>query len=101
MSDETKPHLHGVEMTLVEHSLKTWREPFDAIWEGRKCHEVRVNDRSYGVGDMLLLREWDEEEGRYTGRWIRALISCLSAGGTWGLPAVLCVMSIKEVARNG
>jgi hypothetical protein len=99
MSNETKPRLHGVDMTLVEHSLKTWREPFRAIWAMRKRYELRRNDRHYNVGDILLLREWHENENRYTGRWIRVLVMYISHGDEWGLPQDLCVMSIEEVAR--
>lgn len=33
----------------------------------------------------------------YTGRSIRVRVTYLSAGGTWGLPADLCVMSVEVV----
>lgn len=92
MSDETRPRLHH---------LKTWIDPFDALWRRDKRHEVRRDDRGYRVGDLLLLREWHETEKRYTGRGIRVRITYMSAGGTWGLPAKLCVMSIEELGRHG
>lgn len=35
----------------IRHALKTWLDPFDAVWRGLKTHEVRKNDREFRVGD--------------------------------------------------
>ncbi|WP_209860468.1 DUF3850 domain-containing protein [Paenibacillus shirakamiensis] len=40
---------------------------FQAVYDGTKTFEVRKNDRSYAVGDVLVLKEWDVE---YTGSGI-------------------------------
>ena len=41
-----KSNLHGADTTLVEHSLKTWREPFDALWKRRSARAaVRMSRR--------------------------------------------------------
>lgn len=88
----------------MEHELKAWTDPFDGVWDGFKGHEVRKNDRPYNVGDVLLLREWNPPdalgERGFTGREVRVLVTYLSAGGTWGLPADLCVMSITVLCRR-
>ncbi len=85
---------------LTRHELKTWPEPFEEILRGRKRHEVRRADRPFAVGDELRLREWDPAWSRYTGRELSVRVTYLSPGGTWGLPADLCVMSVEVFGRK-
>lgn len=91
---------------MREHKLKTWPAPFQLVWDGVKTYEIRVNDRDFGVGDRLRLLEFQPEdplkfeiEG-YSGRWIRAEVTCMTPGGTWGLPAGMCVLGIRVVERS-
>lgn len=55
------------------HELKCWPESFQAIDEGRKRFEVRVNDREFKVDDLLHLKEYEPNSlyerkgGSYTG----------------------------------
>ena len=77
------------------HELKTWIDPFTAIVSGMKRHEIRKNDRQFEPGDVLVLREYDEECEEYTGRVVTVAVSYISRGGTWGLPANMDVMSIR------
>ena len=91
------------------HELKTWPEPFQAVLDGRKRYEIRKDDRGYAVGDTLVLKEWDPsphpnpmglhrlqyEKAGYSGRVVVARIAYITPGGSWGLPADLCVMSIE------
>jgi hypothetical protein len=79
----------------VRHDLRTWPAPFGAMLSGLKRYEVRVNDRDYRAGDELLLREWDPDTGKYTGRYILASVTYMTPGGSFGLPENLCVMSIS------
>lgn len=76
------------------HELKTWPGPFAAILAGTKRHEVRKADRNFHVGDVLHLREWQPNRERYTGREQRVTVTHLTAGGEWGLPHDVCVMSV-------
>lgn len=79
------------------HELKTWPDPFQAVWFRQKTHEIRVNDRDYKVDDVLRLREYDPSNGRYSGREMFVRVSYLSLGPDWGLPEGLCVMSVRPI----
>ena len=50
------------------HNLKCWPEYFTYVESGAKPFEVRKNDRNYLEGDILILHEWDQRTGVYTGR---------------------------------
>lgn len=79
----------------MRHDLKTWPRAFSAVLNGNKKYEIRVNDRNFQEGDELYLREWSPDTQRYSGRHILAVISYMTRGGEWGLPADLCVMSLR------
>lgn len=71
------------------HELKCWPEYFQPILTGEKTAELRKNDRHFGVGDVLYLREWEPtfmtEAGVYTGRSCRRRITHVLHGvGTVG-----------------
>lgn len=40
------------------HHLKTWPTYFNAVKNGSKKFEIRVNDRDYRTGDILVLEEF-------------------------------------------
>lgn len=48
--------------------LKCWPVYYDAIECDEKPFDLRLNDRNYRVGDVLLLRRYDNEHGIYTGK---------------------------------
>jgi ASC-1-like (ASCH) protein len=52
---------------MNKHKLKILPEYFDAVCSGKKSFEIRKNDRDFCVGDMLLLCEYNPEQG-FTGR---------------------------------
>lgn len=93
---------------MRRHELKIWPEPFRAILDGRKRFEVRKDDRGYGVGDLLELREWDPAgyrrlssvEGSYTGRKVTVRVTYILHGGRLGVAADYCVMSIEPEPDN-
>lgn len=60
------------------HRLKTWPEYFVAIWNGLKPFEIRVNDRDYQVGDLLVLQEWNPNTSEFTGREVTAPVIYLT-----------------------
>jgi len=64
---------------MKKRKLKIQPEFFSAVASGRKPFEIRKNDRSYQVGDVLLLREWESIDG-YTGREIRKVVVYIHGG---------------------
>lgn len=53
-------------MARIEKKL--WSEYFDQVASGKKKYELRLNDFEVAEGDTLVLREWDKDAGKYTGR---------------------------------
>ena len=88
---------------MKTHKLKTWCEPYNAVCEGRKRHEYRLDDRGFEVGDVLHLREFNHEmseAGVYTGRWVLARVTYVSRGPDFGIPEGYVVMSISTVINT-
>ncbi len=81
----------------MTHHLKIWPAEFQAVIERRKTHEIREDVRNYKVGDGLRLKEWDPATKLYTGRSTLVGITYKTAGGTWGIPSGLCVLSIEKL----
>ena len=51
----------------IKHDLKISPKYYDDIKHNHKKFELRKNDRDYQVGDLFILREY--ENGEYTGRY--------------------------------
>lgn len=51
----------------MEHKIKILPQYYEQKLKGIKPWELRVNDRDYKVGDLLIEKEWTDEGG-YTGR---------------------------------
>ena len=47
---------------------KVWPEYFEKILSGEKNFELRLADWECKAGDILVLKEWNPETSRYTGR---------------------------------
>lgn len=83
------------------HNLKTWPEPFQAIWGGSKRFEYREQrDREFAVGDELYLHEWDPQMGKYTQRTIAVAVEYIAEGPHWGIPEGFCVMSLAPFLKK-
>lgn len=79
----------------MTHELKCWPEPFAAVLDGSKRHEVRVNDRAYQKGDKVTLREWDPKLDVHTGHSAYFRIGHVTTG--FGLPDGMCVFTLLDV----
>ncbi len=84
----------GTEVRTI-HELKSWPEQFEALIHKDKRCEVRRCDRDFQVGDWLLLRERDPVGEKYTGRQAFREITHIVSAGSYGLPADLCVLSVR------
>lgn len=83
----------------MQHELKTWPLPFQAVVDGIKPYEIRRNDRPFKAGDTLLLHEWDPEGSGYTGRTVVCRVTHISGPSEWGLPDDVIVMGVR--VENG
>ncbi len=54
----------------MRHEKKVWPEYFQKIVEGKKTFELRLADFDCNLGDILVLKEWNPQTNKYTGRVI-------------------------------
>lgn len=50
-------------------------EYFDLVLSGKKTYDLRLADFSVSEGDIFVLKEWDKETGKYTGRQIKKVVT--------------------------
>lgn len=79
------------------HELQTWPACFAAVLADTKPFDVRENDRHYQVGDLLLLREYDPDAARYTGRTATRWVSYVLPGGTFGVEPNWSVLGFSKL----
>jgi hypothetical protein len=83
---------------MSTHDLKCWPEWFEPIKSGDKTAELRLNDRDYKVGDILVLREYEPNKDIYTGRVCSRRVTHVVHGcGSVGVIAPLRGLSTKYV----
>ena len=89
------------------HVLKTDPEVFQAVLDGAKTFEIRMNDRGYAVGDALGLRETKHTGAEmragaplvYTGRECQQFVSHVLTG--YGLADGWCCLSFELPHAGG
>lgn len=82
----------------MQHELKTWPTYFSKLLIGSKTYEIRKDDRGFKVGDTLLLKEWDPQTEKFTGRQMVVSVPYLTRGPAWGLPPDLVVMAVQKTS---
>ena len=60
---------------MVEIKKKAWPELFQAVLEGKKNFDLRLDDFQIKEGDVLVLEEWDPKIKNYTGRVIKKKVT--------------------------
>ena len=79
------------------HDLKAWPKPFAASKTGIKPFEVRLNDRGYQVGDIIVLFEYDPDKEQYTGdACCPGKVVYILEGGQFGIQPGFVVMTLEE-----
>jgi hypothetical protein len=53
---------------------KAWPETFEAVLNGKKKFDLRLDDFPCSEGDILILEEWNPATKQYTGRKIEKKI---------------------------
>lgn len=84
------------------HYLKCWPEHYQDITHGHKTHEIRVNDRDYQVGDLLVLREYKPQPaGIFTGKYLVVKVTHMTTSeqmqSLFGIDSNLVVMSFEHM----
>lgn len=71
------------------HELKSWPEFFSPVFDGKKNFELRRDDRHYRAGDILILKEWEPNTAKYSGRQVRKVVTYVLQGiGPGGITPV-------------
>jgi ASC-1-like (ASCH) protein len=83
-------------MKTVEKKLNT--EYFQAVIDGSKTFELRLNDFDIEEGDTLLLKEWDSETKTYTGRELSRTVGYV---GKWKIDELTKFYPKEDIAEKG
>lgn len=94
------------------HELKTWPRFYGPINAGIKNFEIRMNDRGFDVGDVLILREYDPVEKAYSGDFtIKRVLYltdfqlapgyvCMSISAHWNAKDVAELRAVRKVQES-
>lgn len=73
--------------------LKILPNYYEAVKKGEKTFELRLNDRNYEVGDILILKEYDGSQ--FSGRSVTVIITYILQDCGFGLADGYAILSIK------
>lgn len=89
------------------HKVKSWIYLFQAAKMGIKKHDFRdMRDRDYAIGDILVLQEFDQTTGTYTGDELPCRITYITSNMTpcamssAALENNFCVLSIEVMTSD-
>ena len=82
---------------MTTHVLKSYPQYFAPTIMGLKTHEVRslADTGPFGIGDTLVLREYNPHTGQFTGRHCTTVVTYISPEPkSWIVPG-FAVLSTK------
>ena len=80
---------------LKTHRVKSWMYLYQSVLDGEKKHDFRNKDeRDYKVGDTLVLCEYDQTKGTFTGRELPCKITYKTDSST------PCAMSSTALGKE-
>jgi len=85
--------------------LKSWKPFFQAIKYGHKTHDLRSKkDRTFKVGEEIVLEEYDPFTGEYTGEKLLCKITYITddvtpcAFSSAVLEKGYCILSLRAIS---
>lgn len=64
--------------------VKTKTEEFKKVWKRKKLSELRIDDgKDYRIGVELIQREYLPKKRKFTGRFVKAMISDITRLDRW------------------
>lgn len=86
---------------MTYHVLKCWEHYWNAIERGDKNFEVRLNDRGFQRGDVLILRCTSPNGELLRLDELRRRVTYVLYGGQFGIIPGYVVMGLKPVDLPG
>ncbi len=77
------------------YELKVGKEHFYLQWTGRISFEICKKDQDFQVGDTLVLKEFNQETGTYTGKECWRSVAWVLDDTTTGVESGYVVLSTK------
>jgi len=84
----------------TRHLLKTINPFFADTWNGEKSFEIRIDDRGFRKGDLLLLMEFIPSTEKFTGREILCRVNYVLSDTFPGLAKGYCAMGLSIFAKT-
>ncbi|QYC51754.1 putative activating signal cointegrator protein [Proteus phage vB_PmiS_PM-CJR] len=60
------------------HRIKIYPLYFRQVCSGMKKAELRINDRNYQIGELVIMKEYDPDTKSYTGNFVTVEITMVN-----------------------
>ena len=79
------------------HDIRVYQKDFERVLSGKQKWILALDDRDYRKSDILRIKEYNYENGSYTGRELsREVIALSESLNTKGLSDGYIIMSIRK-----